>query len=309
MARTPAHPLGNLDATACDRRTVLTETFIWHRADQQIRWSRYGSGPPVVFCHGTPWSSALWRPIADALSTTFTVYLWDMLGYGRSSMVDDHDVSLASQGRLLADLLSYWHLEDPHVVAHDYGGAVSLRAHLLHGSRYRSLALVDAVALGPWGSEFFQLVGQHADVFGRLPASLHEALIRAYIQGAAHSALTGQQLDMLADPWTDAKGQAAFYRQIAQADECYTNEIEGLYPSIDIPTTVIWGAEDTWIPVDRAHRLARQIPHSELHVIPRAGHLVQLDTPENLTALLQHWLLTHATETKKKEVDDRNRGT
>ena len=36
----------------------------------------------LCFCHGTPWSSALWRRVADALSVDFTVYLWDMLGYG-----------------------------------------------------------------------------------------------------------------------------------------------------------------------------------------------------------------------------------
>ena len=111
----------------------------------------------MVFCHGTPWASALWAPIADALSTEHTVYLWDMLGYGTSSMTEG-DVSLAAQGRVLADLLSHWELAAPDVAAHDYGGAVALRAHLLHGAAYRSLALVDVVALAPWGSDFFRLV-------------------------------------------------------------------------------------------------------------------------------------------------------
>jgi pimeloyl-ACP methyl ester carboxylesterase len=53
------------------------------------------------------------------------------------------------QGELLADLLRYRNVDAPHVVAHDYGGAVSLRAHLVHGARYASLALVDVVALRP----------------------------------------------------------------------------------------------------------------------------------------------------------------
>lgn len=58
--------------------------------------------------------------------------------------------------------------------------------------------------------------------------------------------------------------------------------------------TVIWGAEDTWIPVDRAHRLAEQIPGAELHVVHQAGHLIQLGAPEKLTALLQRWLVPGA---------------
>jgi len=268
---------------------VLAQSFTW-RGDQQVRWSRLGSGPPLVFCHGTPWSSALWRPIAEALSTEFTVYLWDMLGYGASTMREGHDVSLAAQGALFADLLEHWDLAEPHVVAHDYGGAVSLRALLLHGARYRSLALVDVVALAPWGSPFFRLVANNPSVFAQLPPELHEALVRAYVRGAAHRRLRPESLDMLVAPWLGSDGQTAFYRQIAQADQRYTDEIEPRYPEIDLPVLITWGIDDTWIPVDRAHRLAEQIPGAELHLVPEAGHLIQLDAPEQLTAILHRWL-------------------
>ncbi len=100
---------------------------------------------------------------------------------------------------------------------------------------------------------------------------------------------------MLVRPWLGATGKAAFYRQIAQADERYTDEIEPLYPTLDLPVLVVWGADDTWIPVDRAHTLAETIPGSELHVVPDAAHLIQLDAPEILTAILADWLATHAS--------------
>jgi pimeloyl-ACP methyl ester carboxylesterase len=45
------------------------ETFAWK--GRRIAWERAGNGPPVVFCHGTPWSSSLWRPFAEALSSSF----------------------------------------------------------------------------------------------------------------------------------------------------------------------------------------------------------------------------------------------
>src|SRR4051794_34533340 len=100
----------------CEAGRMLRESFVV--AGQEVRWDRWGAGPPVVFCHGTPWSSALWARIADAVSADHTVYLWDMLGYGASTMADGQDVSLGRQAALLNDLLGYWELTDPHVVAH-----------------------------------------------------------------------------------------------------------------------------------------------------------------------------------------------
>src|SRR4051794_6343789 len=161
-------------------RAMPSEEFAWR--GRTVRWGRSGSGPDVVFCHGTPWSSDLWRPIAEALAPYFTVHVWDMPGYGASSKQPEHRVSLDVQGELFADLLAHWGLRSPHVVAHDYGGAVTLRAHLLHDSRVASIALVDVVALRPWGSDFFRLVHDNAEVFGALPRAVHEGALRAYIR-------------------------------------------------------------------------------------------------------------------------------
>jgi pimeloyl-ACP methyl ester carboxylesterase len=266
----------------------MAEEFSWR--GRRVRWERRGSGAPVVLCHGTPWSSRLWAPVADALSADYTTYLWDMPGYGKSSKDPEHRVSLDVQGELLHDLTRHWELDAPHVVAHDYGGAVALRAHLLHGARYASLALVDVVALAPWGSDFFRLVRDHAAVFMALPAAIHEGVVRAYVAGASHAGLTPEQADMLVEPWLGGEGQAAFYRQIAESDQAYTDEIEPLYPTLDLPVLVAWGTDDAWIPVDRAHRLAELIPGARLELIEDAGHLIQLDQPGRLEQVVRNWL-------------------
>ncbi|MBW9204953.1 alpha/beta hydrolase [Mumia sp. zg.B17] len=122
----------------------LTRTYEWQ--GRSVAWDRLGSGPAVVMCHGTPWSSALWQPFAEALSREFAVYLWDMPGYGQSSMNPARRVDLGTQSTLFRELLRHWDVESPHVVAHDYGGAVSLRAFLLHGASFASLALVEGIA-------------------------------------------------------------------------------------------------------------------------------------------------------------------
>lgn len=214
--------------------------------------------------------------------------MWDMLGYGQSDK-PDADVSLEAQGQILAGLIRFWGLDRPDVVAHDYGGAVALRAHLLQAVDMRSLMLANVVALRPWGSPFFRLVSEHADVFEALPSNLHEALLREYITGASALGLSSDVLDQLARPWL-GDGQSAFYRQIAQADEKFTDQVQGLYESIKVPTLVVWGTADTWIPASRAEQLVKLIPNSALELIDGAGHLVQEDAPARFATVVSSWL-------------------
>jgi pimeloyl-ACP methyl ester carboxylesterase len=234
--------------------------------------------------------------MALSFSRTHHVYLWDMPGYGISTCSDDDpDVSLAVQGRLFAELLKHWNLSTlPHLFVHDYGGAVSLRAFLLHGSRYASLALVDVVALSPQGSPFFRLAKEYSHVFSALTPPLHEALVTAYISTAAHKPLTPEATKSLVSPWLGPGNQEAFYRQAAQGDAKYTKEIEERYHELGesrMPIRVLWAAEDTWIPLERGERLTRTIGGgTELVLLPEAGHLVQLDQPELLTGELMRWI-------------------
>ncbi|MFC5187261.1 alpha/beta fold hydrolase [Actinomadura harenae] len=258
----------------------------------EVRWNVLGAADaePVVLLHGTPFSSFVWRGIARALASRFRVFVWDMPGYGQSAKFAGQDVSLAAQGKVFTELLEHWGLDAPRVVAHDFGGATALRAHLLHGARYDRLAVVDPVALEPWGSPFFRLVGENAPVFEQLPPALHRALVREYVTSASGPGLHPATLDALVEPWLGEDGLPAFYRQIAQADQRYTDEIQGRYPEIDLPVLVCWGTADTWIPVAKAHELAGLIPGARLHLVEGAGHLVQEDAPAELTAALLGFL-------------------
>ncbi|MBV1949452.1 alpha/beta fold hydrolase [Streptomyces sp. BV129] len=264
----------------------LSETFRSTSGD--VRWDSLGQPgqDPVVLLHGTPFSSYVWRAVARALARHHQVFVWDMPGYGTSEMSDGQDVSLAAQGRVFTELLAHWGLDEPKVIAHDFGGAVALRAHLLHGARYRALVLVDPVALAPWGSPFFRLVGEHSKVFEQLPPPLHQALVREYISSASSPGLRPALLDRLVRPWLGDPGQAAFYRQIAQADQLHTDEVQERYGEIDLPTLICWGQDDTWIPPAKGRELAARIPGARLEPVTGAGHLVQEDAPAELTAAL-----------------------
>ncbi len=119
-----------------------------------------------------------------------------------------------------------------------------------------------------------------------IPAYIHEAMIARYLRGAIARDMPEVELAPYVAPWLGPVGQPAFYRQIAQMDERYTDEVETQLDRIRCPVTILWGEEDGWIPAETGHRLHALIPHSQLQLIPAAGHFLQEDAPERVAYYL-----------------------
>ena len=258
-----------------------------------VSYGSLGHGPPIVLVHGTPFSSYVWRRIAPSLAETNTVYVFDLHRYRSSEKRDGQDVSLAAQARILAQLLDHWKLESPGIVRHDFGGAVTLSAHLLEGRNFKAMALIDAVALSPWGSPFYRLVQQHVGVFRQIPAYMHKAMVVAYIRDATYRPMDDRTMERYLQPWLGVEGQEAFYRQIVQNDARYTDEVEPHYARIERPVLILWGEEDRWILPAKGERLHESIPGSELRTIPRCAHLVQEDAPDSVAWHLTDFFSRH----------------
>ncbi|WP_235868801.1 alpha/beta fold hydrolase [Meridianimarinicoccus zhengii] len=211
----------------------------------------------------------------------------DMPGYGRSEMRADRATSLDVQGEIFAFMLRHLGLERPAVVAHDFGGAVTLRAHLLHGCDFDRYVLMNVVAMRPWGSEFFDHVGRHVDAFTGLPPHIHEAVVRAYIRRALTSDLPADDIEALCAPWLTDPGRVSFYRQFAQANERFTAEIEPMYGEVRCPVKILCGEDDPWIPLERGHALRVRMPSAAFATLLGVGHLPPLEAPDTvLDALL-----------------------
>lgn len=247
----------------------------------KVSYDIKGEGPPVVLVHGTPWSSFNWRHIIPGLSQWFTVYYYDLLGYGESEK-GDIDVSLGIQNKVLSELLDFWELKNPLVIGHDFGGTTVLRTLLVEEQDFEKIILIDPVAIAPWGSPFFTHVNKFELAFRGIPEYIHAEMVSTYVQGAMFKEMDKETLTGIKKPWLGSLGQEAFYRQIAQANQKYTDEIEPLYSAINKPVLIIWGEEDTWIPIEKGRKLHEKIQSSEFVSIPRAGHLVQEDQPSTL---------------------------
>jgi pimeloyl-ACP methyl ester carboxylesterase len=273
---------------------------------------------PVIFVHGTPWSHKVWIPYALSLSRKFHVYLSDNPGFGVSpganplpstteSTRDDLDASLRGHAEVFAALLKHWKETDnwgdvkPHVIAHDNGGLISLRAALQHGCEYTSLCLIDVVAVPPFGHPLFQLVDQNVDVFKQIPENIFAGTIEGYISGAVFKRLDQETMEMLKQPWLDSKngiqGTAGFVRQMQQAGQRDAGDVAPRYGEIGRALRnrikIIWGGNDEWLPSELAERLASMIGgEAEVVLIDDAGHLLHYDQPASLGVELGMWLAT-----------------
>ena len=258
----------------------------------RVAAGRAGDGPDLVLAHGWPWSSFSWHRVIPGLAARYRVHWYDMPGYGRSEKRPEQRTSLDVQGEVFAEMLAHWGLARPLVVAHDFGGATTLRAHLLQGCDYGRYVLMNVVALRPWGSEFFDHVGRHVEAFSGLPPHIHRAIVEAYIRGALAGEIDAEDFQQLAAPWLTEAGSASFYRQFAQADERYTAEVEPSYGEIRCPVLILWGEEDPWIPLERGKALHGRIPQAGFETLQGVGHLPQLEAPDRVLARVGRFFAT-----------------
>jgi len=61
-------------------------------------------------------------------------------------------------------------------------------------------------------------------------------------------------------------------------------------PQIQCPTLVLTGADDVWSPPARHAEIAKSIPHSELVLVPKCGHMSTMERPDEVTAAMRAWL-------------------
>lgn len=255
----------------------------------RVAYEVVGDGPPVVLVHGTPSWSYLWREVAHRLSERWTVYVYDLLGYGAFDKHEGQDVSIPAQTELLAELLDHWGLGSPCVTGHDFGAAIALRAHLLRDASYRRLALVDAVAIAPWITPFSRHVKRYLEAYQTMPEHVYRQALAVHLRSAIHKEMDDEALAPYLSPWLGESGQAAYYRQVAQFDERYTTEVEPLYNSIDLPVLILWGERDGWLEPSFGERLRDSIPGAWLQTVPEAGHFAMEDRPEDIAAALDRF--------------------
>jgi len=251
-----------------------------------VAYGVFGEGPPVVLVHGTPSRSSLWRGVVGRLAGSHAVYVYDLVGFGESERYEGQDVSIAAQGRVLAELVEAWGLEGLAVAGHDIGGGIVLRAHLLEEVPFRKISLLDAVVLTPWGTPALGHVKEHLGAYRTMPTGVFEAYVAARLRETTNRPMDEGAFGAYLSQWRGPKGQAAYLRKDAALLERDTEEVERLLGSVRAPVEVVWGEEDGWLDPSQAEALVGKIPGSRLRLVPGAGHFVMEDAPEMVAGIL-----------------------
>jgi pimeloyl-ACP methyl ester carboxylesterase len=244
-----------------------------------------GDGPAVVLIHGFPTSSYLWRREIPILAARMRVIAPDLLGYGHSEKPNDADLSITAQAGYLEELLDQLGIDRAAVVGHDIGGGV---AQLL-AVRGRAAALValDSICFDVWPIEGVKMI-QSAEP-EQESADFAESLIRlTFDLGVAKQKLGEEALEGYLQPWRDEP--AAFFRAARGIDGVGLSGREDDLEKLEIPTMVIWGEDDPFLPSELGERLGEAIPMSMTALLPGCSHFVTEDAWQTVDQLIHEFL-------------------
>ncbi|WP_126661849.1 alpha/beta fold hydrolase [Haloterrigena salifodinae] len=232
--------------------------------------------PPVVFVHGIPTWSFLWRDIVPAVAEKRRTIAPDLVGYGNSAMRDGFDRSIRAQEVMLEGLLEDLDVDQVVLVAHDIGGGVALRFAAHNPDTVERLVLSNAVCYDSWPVEFVSNLGlpSTADLEREeLEARLESAFVDGTYGEADPEFVAGMKA-----PWLTDEGRVSLVRDAVATNTNHTTEID--YGAIEAETLLLWGEDDVMQPYDYAERLAEDLDDAALAPLSDAYHWVPEDRPD-----------------------------
>jgi pimeloyl-ACP methyl ester carboxylesterase len=252
--------------------------------------------PPVLFLHGFPTHSYLWRHVLHALGDSIHGLAPDLLGLGDTEVSPYEDFTAPMQAELLLDWLDRLGLDRVAVVAHDQGGAVAQQLVANHPERVSHLALVDVVAYDNWPVPMMAQAMRLARTPGIDVAAYALGLPRRVAHNARigfargvhdRSLMSADVVDEYLRPLSSSEGRERARRFLLAADNRFTLECLPGLRSFPGPALVVWGADDQYLSPSWGVRLVDELPGAErLELLPFCGHLVPEERPVELAALI-----------------------
>ncbi|QLY28616.1 haloalkane dehalogenase [Nocardia huaxiensis] len=126
---------------APDRKLYPFESRWFDSAAGRVHYIDEGSGPTILFCHGSPTWSFLYRHLVADLRDRFRCVAIDNLGFGLSERPAGFDYTIAEHTTVLGELIDHLRLDDFVVMGHDWGGPIGLGAATTRADRVRGIVL------------------------------------------------------------------------------------------------------------------------------------------------------------------------
>ena len=250
-----------------------------------------GSGPLLLMVHGNPSWSYLSRSVILALRSEFRCVALDLASFGLSTPPPGFSFLPEDHARLTAALVAGLELKDATLVANDWGGPIGLGAARQTGGRITRLCLGNSWAWpvngdfhfvwfskllgGPVGGFLAERYSVYINVI--VPISMKRGKISADDLNALRAPFRGLQSRraMQVMPWAITGA-----REWPKGLKSYVAEFRG-------PAHFIWPENDIAIREKELAHWRRLLPQATLTRIPKCGHLMWMDTPEDCAAALR----------------------
>jgi pimeloyl-ACP methyl ester carboxylesterase len=256
-------------------------------AGGDIQYDVSGQGPAVLFLHAFPLGLTMWDHQNAALQATHQVVRFDNRGFGGSAPGD----GLLSMERIADDaagLLDHLGLGQAVVVGCSRGGYAAFAMIRRHAERVRALVLLDTRAGADVPAARADRSALAQQVLREGPRAAADAFLTRLLGGS-----TQQERQQIVERirriilGTSPRGIAdALIGLAARADSTPTLR------EIRVPTLVVVGEEDVLTPLSEAEAMVQAIPGASLAIIPKAGHLANLENPAAFNEALLGFLRT-----------------
>jgi 3-oxoadipate enol-lactonase len=250
----------------------------------ELYYEAESDGVAVVLVHGLALDARMWDDQVSALTDVARVVRYDVRGFGRSTRDADTSYSHADD---LWRLLDHLEIDEAVLVGLSMGGRIVVEATLAAPERVRALVLLDAVLDGvPWDPDSergLQAIGDGLRSDG-LDAAKAAWLRHDLFAPAQRAPDVARRLaEMVGDysgvNWTSADPHAP-----------RPNSIE-LMTTIAAPTTVVIAELDVPCFHEMSDILANRIANARKVTVPGVGHMVNMEAPEVVNALLRELVL------------------
>jgi pimeloyl-ACP methyl ester carboxylesterase len=270
----------------------------WHGREIAVR--RGGAGPTVVLIHGMAGSLNTWDPVFATLSRCCDVVAVDLPGHGASSRMRG-DYSLGSLASAVRDVLDSLDVDAATIVGHSLGGGIAMQFLYQFPERGERLVLVSSGGLGREVTPLLRalsLPGANVVLaqLTRLQRNRRVGAVGRLLEPVAGRAWNDlpymlRQMALLADRESRASFLATIDAVISLSGQ-RVSATDRLHLAGNLPTLIVWGERDRFIPVAHGRTAADLIEGCRLDVVPGAGHYPHEDEPDRFARTLTDFIAT-----------------
>jgi pimeloyl-ACP methyl ester carboxylesterase len=242
-------------------------------------------GTPIIFIHGFPFDKSMWNPQMDFLKSTRRVIAYDIRGYGKSTPGNE-DASISLYADDLIQFMNMLQINKAIVCGLSMGGYILLNAINRYPQRFSSIILCDTQCISDNPASKEKRYKTIELIEGGGIKEFTDGFIKnIFFEGTLNNKkdiVNKIESTVLS---TSTESIISTLRALANRDDsCST------LSQISVPTLIICGKEDKITPVAQSEFLNKNIPNSKLNIIPDAGHLSNLEQPEEFNKILSAFL-------------------